>query len=204
MTRRPLDTLPEFADDLAIGMAHASAGRGECQGRENNSAAVDFALAFVWQMCCNWVADLEAKMGCDIHLVLERKHGERWIAVDTFCGHDIDNRTDNLDWAAPAATARNYKRFAALAGVRGNGPSPHGVPNNASETTKFLVENYGDDGHSHSYLSLEKAIKIFAETEYWRDFEPPEHYHRKYPSNFFFGVETDNVYEYRLVFWFDC
>ena len=147
-------------------------------------------------------------MGCDIHLVLERRSGSKWFAVNTFQGHANANRKagDFMAQTYPAATQRNYTRFARLAGVRGKGPEPKGLPLDASETTKFLSDDYGEDGHSHSYMSVEEAVRIFSDTERWRDDEKEDGYARKYPASFFFGVEPsrgETIDDYRIVFWFD-
>lgn len=137
-------------------------------------------------------------MGADIHMVLEKRSAEgKWIATDTFRIHSSRDR----NFAVPVAQDRNYKRFAALAGVRGPGPTPRGLPLDASETTNFLSDEYGEDGHSHSWLPLKEAVEVFVETEYWR--ETDDVYAKKYPSSFFFGVEEETTDEYRLVFWFD-
>lgn len=143
-------------------------------------------------------------MGCDIHLVLERKVKGKWLGVNPFKGHHrawTQNKGD-MDWSSPAATTRNYARFARLAGVRGDGPNPLGVPDDASELTKYLVHEWGGDGHSHSWIDLKEACVIWAETRNGgREDDHPE----KCPASYFFEVDGDpEEYEdYRLVFWFD-
>lgn len=135
-------------------------------------------------------------MGCDIHLVLERKVDDRWIAVDTFKGHE-SALGRGYQW--PAATARNYGRFAKLANVRGDGPAPRGLPEQLSETAAFLVKKWGEDGHSHSWLPLKDAAAAFLET----DRHDPDGFREKYPHSYYFGVDCDEVDQHRLVFWFD-
>ena len=145
-------------------------------------------------------------MVCDIHLVLEKRVKEGgWVAVDTFRGHHVSQRTqsDFMGWKNPVATERNYERFAKLAGVRGPGPGAIGLPTDISQTARVLSDDYGEDGHSHSWLPLSDAVPIFDETECWRDFETPDNFCRKYPASFFFGVESANIDVYRIVFWFD-
>lgn len=152
-------------------------------------------------------------MGCDIHLVLERRHRDKWIAVDTFTGHHRARwalKKGEYNWSPPLASDRNYDRFAKLAGVRGDGPEPRGVPPDASETTQYMVERWGEDGHSHSWLPLAEAVKIWAETEFG-DSEPTDSmgkHNRQYPTSYFFGVDIpegsgESIDDYRLVFWFD-
>lgn len=116
-------------------------------------------------------------MGCDIHGWIEVKADEgKWIAVEKLFDR-----------------SRNYDRFAKLAGVRGEGPPPNGLPKNISETTNYWADFWEADAHSHSSLPAADAFKIFKDTggpgyTEW-DF-----------SNFEMGDEKDN---YRLVFWFD-
>lgn len=145
-------------------------------------------------------------MGCDIHLVLEKRHGDKWIGIDTFTGHHRAKWTlkdDEYDWSSPVARSRNYERFAALAGVRGDGPEPRGVPADASCTTAYLVEAYGSDGHSHSWLPMKEAAEVWKRTQNNMD-----DHGAKYPESYFFGVDTSEGSshksdDYRVVFWFD-
>jgi hypothetical protein len=156
-------------------------------------------------------------MGCDIHLVLEEKDANgKWVGINTFMSHDraswtVGNRKRKPDifdvWSSPVARDRNYARFSALADVRSYdrvGPKPRGVPDDASETTKHLINKWGVDGHSHSWLSLKEATKIWVETEN----DDMINHHQKYAEYHFFGVEalTEDPKEfdkYRIVFWFD-
>lgn len=140
-------------------------------------------------------------MGCDIHMVLERKFGLRWIAMDTFKGHEA---AYGKGWNSPAATSRNYARFAALAGVRGDGPQARGLPADISDTTAMLFEDWEPDAHSMSWLPLDEAAKIFLATDHNVQ---PEEFRSKYPQSHYFGVdESDDRnkhIKYRVVFWFD-
>jgi hypothetical protein len=88
-------------------------------------------------------------MGCDIHGWVEKKKDQNngWVAVCKLKNDD-----------------RNYDRFAKLAGVRGDGPEPNGIPQDVAETTKLDIDSWDADGHSHTYLPLKDALKIFAET----------------------------------------
>jgi hypothetical protein len=151
-------------------------------------------------------------MSCDIHCILERRVGDKWVAWDTFQGHTSDYRkvTDPVGgYSRPVTTGQNYKRFAALAGVRGYGPAPRGLPEDISETTRAHVAKWGIDGHSHSWLPMAEAAKIYAATEYWRkDEQVADSWGKKFPTSFFFNIDTsqgsDNKAEdFRLVFWFD-
>lgn len=146
-------------------------------------------------------------MGCDIHGVVERKVKDRWITI-------------NILQVATPARARNYPRFAALAGVRGDGPEPRGIPDDVSETAKCLIDDIGADGHSHSWEPLQHAATVFAATAYYPDTEEGRRTQKianEYPASYFFDVKSETVNvcptcqhrdvtgldAYRLVFWFD-
>ena len=129
-------------------------------------------------------------MGCDIHATVEKKVGDRWVMV---------NRLDFR--SRPEAMQRNYKRFAALAGVRGDGPDPRGLPPDISESTKLYADEWKADGHSHSFLELNEAAKIFLDNEW--PAKGISDYAKKYPSEHYFSIHEAKPGEYRLVFWFD-
>lgn len=132
-------------------------------------------------------------MGCDIHMVLERKVNDKWLGL-----HDFPYGSGG--WKA---RDRNYQRFNAIAGVRGDGPMlPRGLPSDISDLGKFIVDDYGSDGHSHTYLSLREALPIFLATEYWAPNNEREHA-EKYTASYFFDVEEDEVDEHRLIIYFD-
>ncbi len=138
-------------------------------------------------------------MGCDIHLVLERKNGAKWVAVNTFNSHES---AYGRGWSCPLARDRNYERFAALAGVRGTGPEPRGLPADISETARLLADDWGGAGHSHSWLPIKDATKVFLDTEHRAP--EPDSIAAKYPSSHYFGVDDEeSAGDYRLVFWFD-
>lgn len=135
-------------------------------------------------------------MGCDIHLVVEKQVDGEWIAFNTM---NFSNSVDGT-FNFPAARERNYKRFAAIAGVRGDGPKPKGLPEDISDTTKHLVDYWGPDGHSHTWLSLQEAVNIFLETET----AELESLAIEYPESFYFDVfDDEEPGEYRLIIWFD-
>lgn len=117
-------------------------------------------------------------MGCDIHGWVEKKTDKGWVGI-----------------AELKDGERNYGRFTMLAGVRGDGPDPLGIPDDASQTTEHFIEEWGDDGHSHSFIPLTEAAQIFAATAFNSASKDPIYDH--------FGVDGDGEQNYRLVFWFD-
>lgn len=93
-------------------------------------------------------------MGCDIHAWIEVKYKEEWVLVDDLGVH------------------RNYELFADMAGVRGNGPEPRGLPEDVSKGAQWRSEQWGADGHSHSWLyALEFLALIKRTKEYGRYIE---------------------------------
>lgn len=143
-------------------------------------------------------------MGCDIHMVVERRVGDEWVAWSIPAPHSrLYVKEGELDFSVPVALGRNYTRFAKLAGVRGEGPEPRGIPEDASQSSRALIAHWGSDGHSHSWVGLDEAARIFLGTEY-REFAP-DSYPAKYPGSHYFNVDEldDHADEYRLVFWFD-
>lgn len=133
-------------------------------------------------------------MGCDIHMVLERKVNGKWLGL-----HDFPYGSGR--WRA---RDRNYERFNAIAGIRGDGPAtPKGLPVDTSDLGRYVVEGWDSDGHSHTWLTLREAVKIFLATQYW----PPdadEKHAREWPASYFFDIEDEgDVDEYRLIIFFD-
>ena len=104
----------------------------------------------------------------------------------------------------PAALERNYARFAALAGVRGDGPAARGLPDDASDTARWLFDAGGYD--SPSWLPLDEATRIFAMTDARGLFgsgDVPEFGTHGGGNDAYFGVNSGEGPEFRLVFWFD-
>jgi len=129
-------------------------------------------------------------MGCDIHLTLETKVKDKWIMVNRLTDYN-------------KVKGRNYRRFAALAGVRGDGPDALGIPEDVSESTQLAIDEWGVDGHSHSYMDVVDALPIFKETEY--DREGPNERDLMLPYYYYFDINESNIKPdmYRIVFWFD-
>lgn len=91
-------------------------------------------------------------MGCDIHIFLERKNSEnQWVDSMIY-----ENDGYEKEFQPLSEYPRNYTLFATLAGVRGDEPIefPKGIPENCSPEYRKLCEDWGNDGHSHSYFTL--------------------------------------------------
>ena len=136
-------------------------------------------------------------MGCDIHIVLERRRegSNRWIGEFT---------SDN--WVIGRnlyARQRDYGFFGRLAGVRSSpqgGPRhyPKNLPRDVSELAWDSYIQYPTDHHSVSHLSIEDFCAAFLA-------ENPNHKHVREDSIMgdLLGVYKDSNCEYRVVFWFD-
>lgn len=132
-------------------------------------------------------------MGCDIHTHLERKVGEKWVMVTD----NIGRRTwkDEL-----YVNQRNYQFFAVLAGVRGQGRDPKGLPADVSDSVRYHADEYGSDGHSHSWDTVEEFAKLFHATMHNSEWQ--EKIAGK-AVNWLFEIYEDDPSDYRVVYWFD-
>lgn len=133
-------------------------------------------------------------MGCDIHAHSELKINGKWHHMSEM---DID---------------RNYALFERMAGVCGCDINaiapPRGIPEDVSELTKFLCDNYGSDGHSHSWLSSDeiKCLTKLAQEELgWDGLEDGKQF-GYLCGNDYADWEPGNIKgleDFRFVFWFD-
>lgn len=98
-------------------------------------------------------------MGCDIHLYTEVKKGRRWISADDWYEEKYDD-DETRTYAHHVYDDRNYGLFGMLAGVRYTPCPPffeaRGVPNNMSKKVHREVGQWGVDGHTHSWYTLEE------------------------------------------------
>ena len=105
-------------------------------------------------------------MGCDIHHVVEKRNAEtgKWEAVWPTGPHK------NGGYYFPEAEAgghriwRNYDIFAVLADVRNRGgivpiSEPRGVPHDASDVARDMIDYQGLDAHSHSFVTLGELLR---------------------------------------------
>ena len=144
-------------------------------------------------------------MGADIHFVVEYKNPKtnRWIGVfDT--DNIFINSYNNSENPLKKLRGRDYEFFARLAGVRGEGPEPNGIPQDISELTAMLIEDWKSDGHSHSHRPLEEFIALklgISEAEIIAN----KLTNARNELRHFFGPlhAVSDIHRYRVVFWFD-
>jgi hypothetical protein len=155
-------------------------------------------------------------MGADIHIVIERRYGDKWVGVRTDEGIPKLGYADTgWDYNAPAVGQRDYAFFARLAGVRGDGPSPVGLPDDASDLSVALFEDWGVDAHSHSWLPLEEfAMRWCADNPEFIATMTRERleggdasYFRLLNKASIYAYDGDgddyDITDFRVVFWFD-
>lgn len=126
-------------------------------------------------------------MGCDIHVCVEIlrtvNNTEEWFNYDHFRYNpyfsEDDPDEEELEHV-PIYSDRDYLLFTRLCGVREyslirtiqlcahgeefsyqetkKASEPKGIPDDCSKITKGIIERWGSDGHSHSYLTLKEII----------------------------------------------
>ena len=124
----------------------------------------------------------EILMGADIHFVIEHNDPEDnlgWVGVfwsdapHSPSGYNHTAYVNNANISAEEQRRRmddgvhpfgrlgrrDYDFFARLAGVRGDGPEPNGVPSDASALTQRCVMRWEGDGHSHVHMTLREFVK---------------------------------------------
>lgn len=102
-------------------------------------------------------------MGADIHIYAERKLKDgTWAMCQSYSS--IDSKSFSPKEAGTKwfkIQDRDYSFFAALAGVRGSGPEPRGMPEDASPLVREECDDWSGDGHSHSWYSAREFVPIF-------------------------------------------
>lgn len=154
-------------------------------------------------------------MGCDIHIVVERNWDGKWVGMRTDRGFVRGGYNgEETDWVYPDVGQRDYAFFARLAGVRGDGPEPLGMPRDPSDLTLALAKEWEGDGHSFSYLPLKEfAERWCAEDEAFIATMAAERLKgesRAYARlldrasiGVFDAYDDMDLDDFRVVFWFD-
>ena len=143
-------------------------------------------------------------MGCDIHFCVEKQIEGTWIGVYssdfTPSLASQNEKRGEGDWSVqwkrtPVFKSRWYRFFALLAGVRGDGPDPKGIPDGISTLSQAGVDSWNGDGHSHSWETLENFCRAYATAS-------EEECDDKY-LDWLTDTYKENLSEYRVIFWFD-
>ena len=165
-------------------------------------------------------------MGCDIHIVLERKdRNGQWFGWKqlsymetealTFTYLNYETTHERPRYVGYTIDRRNYEFFNALCGVRGEGSEfgyePRGLPEDASPMVRECLDD-NVDLHSHSWLTIKELVPCLA--AHWGGDKKKEEYiferMANEDGNLYLatqlvdeGIVSDNVDEWRLVFAFD-
>jgi hypothetical protein len=91
----------------------------------------------------------------------DAKIEHRWITADSW-------KFDDDYWSVTNECygGRNYYLFGILAGVRGNGgdfgpiSEPRGIPSDVSRSVQVILDDWGSDGHSESYFTLQELLDV--------------------------------------------
>lgn len=141
-------------------------------------------------------------MGCDIHEWVEVRVGGKWEMTDV--NLDVGR---NYDLFGMLADVRNGRGFAGVdtgdgfVPILGRESPTRGIPLDASPEYAAEVENWGGDGHSHSWLTLaelkaydwhgqktkKRAVVSLEDRKAWRDSGNPG------PSSYCGGVSGSSV-----------
>jgi len=149
-------------------------------------------------------------MGCDIYIVLEKKIDRQWIGLQVPAHRLTWTKSNKGKWergfVLDKARERDYDAFARLAGVRGPGPEPKGMPEDASELAKALYGEADSYLHSHSWCSLREFFeaKVSSMSDAPAALLVGGHPAVDNPMEYWFGMyESEEGEEYRVVFCFD-
>jgi len=128
----------------------------------------------------------ERKLGCDIHMYVERKVGNKWEMIknqfpDPYHWDNRYTRFNNItlcQWDDSLNSIRvhgpyvysNYNFFSILADVRNEKRGgefyrepisvPKGVPDGVSVGIQAEIDYWVGDGHSHSYFTLAELNSV--------------------------------------------
>lgn len=108
-------------------------------------------------------------MGCDIHLFTEKKitvdGKKKWHCCDHFKYNEyFDNTEYEKEMSVvPIYDGRDYELFTALANVRERDgiaviSEPRGLPDDVTDVVKKESDDWGIDGHSHSWLTARELF----------------------------------------------
>jgi len=105
-------------------------------------------------------------MGCDIHSYVEVKHNGIWTQVHKkFPLSNWEKELYHRDFGDRPFNYRHYGLFGWLADVRNysgvKSLAPRrGLPADVSSEVYKIAQEYGPDGHSHSWIRLQELLEV--------------------------------------------
>lgn len=157
-------------------------------------------------------------MGADIHFIIEKRSSEgEWYGVYSSGGVvTCPAYQFAMGPLVPVVSAlgrlkqRNYGFFAEIAGVRGEGPTPLGLPEGLSVMAREEIKRWGPDGHSHSWLYLRDFVMSAIRHNGDIGYAALKALNGKHPALEFLNAPADGIQvdiedlaDFRVVFWFD-
>lgn len=132
-------------------------------------------------------------MGCDIHIVLERREPDsEWVGIWL---------SDALPGNRPPIAERDYDFFAEVAAVRGRTDTsvyPRNLPKDVSRLAWLSYLRAPSDHHSVSHMSVADFVAA------WLRAHPDDRsVRREWAVYDLLRVNGDDDQEWRVVFWFD-
>ena len=112
-------------------------------------------------------------MGCDIHVYREAKINGKYESLDTWVDGDGLGYLD-IPYEHDNFQGRDYGLFTLLATVRGCSEyslDPKGIPEDCCDEVRAVIDGWGVDGHSHSYLTLTELKKLYVRAYNDYDYE---------------------------------
>jgi len=103
-------------------------------------------------------------MGCDIHIYTEKWIDGEWQCIDKKYKNEDAEEYDTPKYnREPIYSSRNYRLFSILADVRNAFDIepisyPKGLPDDVSDFVKEWSADWGVDGHSRSFLTVQELL----------------------------------------------
>lgn len=142
-------------------------------------------------------------MGCDIHIVVER----RKIGRTKWTGIYSSDAAYPIIRKNMIAARRNYEFFTELANVRGHSEtskSARNLPEDMSELSREQFWRAPTDYHSASHMTPSEFCEAWsrANDKYDERFQSKE-VRKDFVVYDLIGIDADEGDEFRVVFWFD-
>ena len=138
-------------------------------------------------------------MGCDIHIVIERreKGSAEWVGVWS---------SDCAPEGRPRIARRDYAFFAEVAQVRGEGTQPRiyprDVPKDVSRLAWLQYMRSPTDHHSASHMTVQEFTDAWFRANSFRP-EGKDGPRKEFAASDLLGIWDDDDNDFRVVFWFD-